>query len=128
MEDLIEFLRARLDDDEAYARQAFADHNDAGPDWIELWSGSVQVGEHEDLVEIGDSGISRHIVRHDPARVLREVEAKRRIIGLLTDPDVYDEDDNPVYLGGYGEAYVDAVRLLALPYCDHSDYREEWRP
>jgi hypothetical protein len=44
-----------------------------------------------------------------PARVLAECEAKRRIVEQVN-----------------GMEYV--LRLLALPYADHEDYRPEWRP
>ncbi len=43
-----------------------------------------------------------------PDRVLTECEAKRRIITNWGFPG--------------------ALRALALPYADHPDYREEWRP
>lgn len=43
-------------------------------------------------------------------RLLAECEAKRRIVANAQDPgdDIF-------------------VRLLALPFADHSDYREEWK-
>ena len=56
-----------------------------------------------------------------PARVLAECDAKRRIVELA------DRDDNWRY-GMHSEAIGEVLRLLALPYADHPDYREEWRP
>jgi len=53
-----------------------------------------------------------------PTRVLAECETKRRIVELCA----YWQ--RPVD-GLDGE---DILRLLALPYADHPDYREEWRP
>jgi hypothetical protein len=55
-----------------------------------------------------------------PERVLAECEAKRRIVQGVG-----------VYGGrGSDEAMYHEVVLsfLALPYADHPDYREEWRP
>ena len=52
----------------------------------------------------------------DPARVLAECEAKRRIVE-------HCEVDHLV--ASPGDPYV--LQLLALPYADHSDWREEWR-
>ena len=52
----------------------------------------------------------------DPARVLAEVAAKRRIVE-------HCEVDHLV--ASPGDPYV--LQLLALPYADHSDWREEWR-
>lgn len=43
-------------------------------------------------------------------RWLAEVQAKRTILGLMGDPDAM------------------ILRVLALPYADHPDYRPEWRP
>lgn len=51
---------------------------------------------------------ARHIARHDPARILRECKAKRRLVG-----DEWSED--PETLG-----------ILASVYADHPDYRQEW--
>ena len=58
-----------------------------------------------------------------PARVLAECEAKRRIVEQARNysPEL-EHGDN-------GEWAFDTVLLaLALPYADHPDYREEWRP
>ena len=53
----------------------------------------------------------------NPARVLAECEAKRRIV---------EHCDFDHLARSPGDPYV--LRLLALPYADHPDYREEWRP
>jgi hypothetical protein len=82
-----------------------------------------------------DDETAEHIARWDPARVLAEVDAKRRILdevvedatGLDMSVDLdrrtrpRDEVTEP-YLGDV------LVRLLALPYADRPGYREEWRP
>jgi hypothetical protein len=63
------------------------------------------------------AGSAAHVARHDPARVLAECEAKRRIV---------DSEGSP-----YVEGHVPAtrtLRFLALPYADHPDYRQEWKP
>lgn len=71
-----------------------------------------------DEVRTGDGG---HIVRHDPARVLREVEAKRAILALH------------FARGGYcnccgGAAPCLTVRLLGEMFAEHPEFRDEWRP
>lgn len=66
-----------------------------------------------------------HFSRHDPARVLAECEAKRRIVEHCTWHSTVDGID---YRDFYGPEYETTVRLLALPYADHPDYRDEWRP
>ncbi|MEV8398832.1 DUF6221 family protein [Streptomyces niveus] len=51
-----------------------------------------------------------------PARVLREVEVKRRMID-----DTWGGPDHE-------DMWSHHVRLLALPYADHPDFQEAWRP
>ena len=85
-----------------------------------------------------------------PARLLAECEAKRRIVELHDHGDqACWEMHRGVYGPGWpegsyaveGQAWAhpslecvperndpcDTIRLLALPYADHPDYREEWR-
>jgi hypothetical protein len=77
-DDLVAFLRARLDEDEQAARETLWEGSGNKPDWELPSSATVDVGGDEFYA--GDATIARHIARHDPARGLREVEAKRRII------------------------------------------------
>lgn len=123
MSDLTAFLTARLDEDEAAAKAA------AGPDWFldsaedddkrdircpsTLYPGRLAVadGVHSEDAE--------HIARHDPTRVLREVAAKRAILGQYED---VAEWDPPQMVG----ALEDAVRALAAVYSDHPDYDQAW--
>jgi hypothetical protein len=115
--DLASFLEARLAEDEAYARTAFASHNDAGPDWHEQWSGAVSIGDAADLIETGDSGVSRFIVRNDPSRVLREAAAKRAILSLC-------ETETPE-TGGWPLA-LRIMRHFASVYQDHPEFDKAW--
>jgi len=101
---LTEFLLARIAEDEALARSA-AGRTSAEGD--EPWRLSE---EWEDI-----DGYTGYVVV-DPARVLAECEAKRNLIGLATDR-LFDRTYSSEILG-----------ILALPYADHPDYRDEWRP
>ncbi|MET8827527.1 DUF6221 family protein [Streptomyces sp. NPDC004610] len=68
-----------------------------------------------DLAQNVDAAVGAHIVRHDPARVLAETDAKRRVLAwALTAPPSPSRDH--------------VLRLLALPYADRPGYREKWRP
>lgn len=130
MDDLIAFLLARLDEDEQVARAA-AELADAGT-WAASPEGQVHdpsapgrgwhylaVGpDHRSLDDIGV-----HIARWDPARVLAEVEAKRRMIDERPTGAQFPDME-----GGYESGWEDCFRYLALPYASHPDYREEWRP
>ncbi|MFC8376416.1 DUF6221 family protein [Streptomyces albidoflavus] len=137
--DLIAFLQARLDEDEAAARAATA-----GP-WVESGVGDhgwgVSFSAPGSGVEADDGSQGRadaaHIARHDPARALAEVEAKRRVVGECAywNERMEAEAVNPpkfpqpgLDLGLLLDAMNPILRHLAAPYADHPDYREEWRP
>jgi hypothetical protein len=128
MSELVTWLRAQLDRDAGVARTAFADHNQATANWLEIWSGAVLIGQEEDLVITNDSGVSRHMVNWDPARALAEVESKRRI--LLEHPRGDDGfcGDGIGLVGCKWAWPCPTVRLVALPYAGRPGYREEWRP
>ena len=68
------------------------------------------------------------IACHDPARVLREVEAKCALLDRFL-PDVVsaDEQINEEWHAGSTLA-DDLLCTMTLPYADHPDYRDEWRP
>ena len=61
---------------------------------------------------------------HTYLRAMAEREAKRRIVELhhtAGRSGLCDECHSKVWP-------CPTLRLLALPYADHPDYREEWRP
>lgn len=85
---------------------------------------------------LDDIGV--HIARWDPARVLAEVEAKRRILDEHQPVHGYDPN-GPVCStcgepGNLGDETAvvrwpcPTVRLLALPYADRAGYQAEWCP
>lgn len=142
--DLVTFVRARLDEDEQVARLA-AIMNPGAPalEWsaeqvgredphTRLWGNTwavlpAKVKGIVLAVSSADSPyqprVTAHIARHDPARVLREVEAKRRMVDYLTDLDDKASDNN------WWNLDTDLpFKLLAQPYADHPDYRAEWSP
>jgi hypothetical protein len=128
--DLIVFLLAQLALDEAAAKGAAA----RGAKWS-----SVKL----DPEELGDAWwlfppFEIHVRRHDPARVLREVEAKRLIIAahnttvrerMRSHPD-YGQDywcDTCSHENPAGR-WCRTLLLLASAWSDHPDYRQEWKP
>lgn len=156
MSDVIAFLKARTDEDEAAALAAScAGTGKYGgrPHWSAT-DGIVIDAEDPDwaVVDLGpcieDPRLSDHIARHDPARTLREVEAKRVILGWHrpTPPHPEFGYTYPAAAGfcGYDgpgdnwqaeqepDHYPDAVwpcltvRLLAAIYSDHADYDPAW--
>lgn len=103
---ITEFLLARIAEDEAVAR----DVDDVA--WAGLFDGTW-------------GGVNDHGARHDPARVLAECEAKRRIIAGCV--DAIGEELTMPY-GGASGLGQHTVAHLAVVYADHPDYRDEWRP
>lgn len=133
MDDLIAFYRDRLDEDERSALD-WQRHKQARTEQFMNDPRRQHVSPFRKPVT--DAQLSEHAYhdRFDPARVLREVEAKRRIL-----------DEHPILTAGRvctrcsdyaepGEVFREVpgpcatVRLLALPYADHDDFREEWKP
>jgi Family of unknown function (DUF6221) len=111
---LARFLLARLHEDERIA-QAARDADVAPPS-------PTAAPDRADLV----SGLAVHIARHDPARVLLDVAAKRAVVQTWLvavrrrliehlDPDAVDMAET-------------AIAHLAAVYADHPDYRQAWLP
>lgn len=144
MDDLVQFLRARLDEDEQTARDTAWNMSteidnpwEARPapdeaDGWEIWSkGRFQ------LIRGTNEADAVHIARHDPARVLAEVDAKRQILGLHVAAEYIRNDPFAGCTTCSWRDYMEdlhvrwpcpTLRLLALPYAGHPDYREEWKP
>lgn len=165
MDELIAFLRARLAEDEQAARAATAGPWEWRHEHGELWqpkpdgwldySGEYIAGPGDRATLFGPGMTPHadavHVARHDPARVLADIEAKKQTISTLlsakhavcedswyTCPAATEERDG-------GECGQDDMRgepcecgrddrlithlcLLALPYADHPEYDEAWRP
>ncbi|MFJ4837162.1 DUF6221 family protein [Streptomyces sp. NPDC088746] len=136
MDDLVQFLRARLDDDSAAARAASWDED--GDRWDTQHQGQWSVIDHTDdgVIEVpphaaNDAGVAQHMARHDPARVLREVEAHRLLLKRYDEPETspdLPDSMNKLTSGVQRQVLADVFRVLALPYADHPDYQETWKP
>lgn len=138
MSDLVAFLRARLVAERAVAERIAArlvyppDRELAGQSY---WP----MPTVRRAAERSDEDAATLIGAFSPARVLAEVDAKRRIIAEhplieASEPKVhpfpygcetchFDREE-----GVYGDGPCTTLKLLALPYADHPDYRQEWRP
>jgi hypothetical protein len=126
IDDLISWLRSVWDDEERTAL--------AVPEGRRSWhvdGGSVVAGHPTDEVVdwVHDEGAAEHIALHDPARVLRRIEADRRIL------DEYQKAldrrrRHPEDLAAAGALLqmVRVIKLMAESLADHPGYREEWKP
>ncbi|MFE4449303.1 DUF6221 family protein [Streptomyces sp. NPDC056796] len=137
--DLMAFLRARLDEREAAAVAA----GGKGEAWQAWGTGIYSATSSDDDVpplvtagpEVGgsdeDAARVEHIALHDPAQVLREVEATRGLLKQYTSPETSEglPDAFNRYAASMQRMAVDmAVRHLAQAHADHPDYRPKWRP
>lgn len=159
-DDLVAFLKARLDVDEQAARATGALYPWVATDDGEVFEvpGNLQdphrcpehvvgipnmcsdllVASGEDITDQLDTERAQHIVRHDPVRVLAEVQAKRRIIDLHQPRGVQGGppyhwtctfcDRAPAAWDNYTEWPCLTLRLLALPYASCEGYRGAWAP
>jgi hypothetical protein len=128
---LAAFLAARLDEDEAIARLAARE----GGTWEQedpvRFPGTIMsLGGHVTYDEgAPDENQGPHIARHDPARVLREVAAKRAHIRMWETFAVnFTHIDETVFEFAKREALEDVLAEDAAVYSDHPDYRPEWKP
>jgi hypothetical protein len=137
MADLVGFLRARIDADEAAARAATEDPG-MSAEWYEQTSGCLDIGlpNHggQDWTDYvwpqGDSRVTRYIARWDPARVLAEVAAKRQLVRLFSDrPTAPPASD--VFLSAMAASVTSTndwvLRQMVQPYADHPDFDPTWR-
>ena len=147
---ITEFLLARLAEDEAAARscppwpwrvatiedeaavhdeQTYAGDTVAAADGICVAVPYALSGRHERAVR-------DHIPRHDPARVLREVEAKRAIVEAHErnplSEDVGPEWGDTCYTCVSDHEPLDwpcaTLRHLASIYSDHPEFDAGWAP
>ncbi|MDX2766418.1 DUF6221 family protein [Streptomyces europaeiscabiei] len=148
MDDLVQWLRAQLDEDERIAKAATpgpwrahdthlgqyghaatvlsGEGNDTD---LRAWLPSMSQEPWDEARNVWAD--AEHVAAHDPARVLREIDAKREIV----------EQHVPVGDGTVCLSYCHTrtpgeaqtwpcltLRLLALPYADRPGYQDEWKP
>ncbi|MEU9947061.1 DUF6221 family protein [Streptomyces sp. NPDC047939] len=140
---LVQFLGARLDEDERRAQQGYYSdthwerftteaHLHAWQAWREHFPrGEWDVKANDVISEAARDGIRARITAHEADRAdrtLREVHTKRELL-VIHRP--YVDEPGQACLGCAGGIEFErcpVVRLLALPYADHEAYRDEWRP
>lgn len=131
--ELVAWLRAQLDDDQAEAEAATPGpwidaSGNAGDVIVEQLSDAEGhlVAEIETCVDHPDvdrAADAAHIARHDPAAVLADVAAKRAILDLH---DAVPEEEHCAW--DQERKPCQTVRLLASAYAHRPGYRDQWRP
>lgn len=117
---IIEFLEARISEDELAAHAAI----DTIPDWLAHYDyRDVKDADGHYVVQADSrypsTAQAAHIARHDPARVLRECDARRRIIADFLRRDALGD-----LLGR--SAVEESLRVLAGVYSGHPDFNHAW--
>jgi hypothetical protein len=129
--DLAAFLLARIAEDEALARAA----HDTRARWWRykrsqthgVWASAEEGGPGRRVAYAATSADQDHITHWDPTRVLVECKAKRRMVTLHHPAPSDDAAAGRCQHDGQRHP-CPTLRLLALVYGDHFDYRQEWRP
>lgn len=132
IQDLVTFIGARLDEEETTARAtAYSFASSIEDSWIVRhmdrrddmsWAVYSQ-GKYLKVNELHEAD-ARHIAHHDPASVLADIAARRRLLDHWPDP-----------FGTWGAEQADAaramkeyaLRALAARYASHPEFRVEWR-
>ncbi|GAA5048274.1 hypothetical protein HNP84_000213 [Thermocatellispora tengchongensis] len=132
MNDLVQFIHARLDEDEQTVL-AWQQHKQALTDQFMNDPARKHVRFRREPVTDAQLAEYAYRDRFDPARMLREVEAKRSILGRherCGSGVGYCDDGGHGWSEADGEPFTGCRDLqdLALPYADHPRYRPEWRP
>jgi hypothetical protein len=128
--DIADFLRARYAE-----RRAIAEAASPGP-----WHVNAEADEvlAEDGITVCDGfalsgrqlrATTEHIAAHDPEDVLADLDAKLAIVTAYeTAAAFYNDPANRHLPAGEAHGLRTALRLLAVPFAQHPDYQEDWRP
>ncbi len=148
IERLTRFVTERLDADERIARDVLAQlscgchstTDDERGTWEFNGEDSVRHSDRLHEVTTGASWgatyihdeVGRYIAHNDPARILREVASKRRILAEVV-KQIDDMDAQIESEWGSGSSHPTGesdllLKLLAAPYDQHPDWDEPWRP
>ncbi|MFE2710616.1 DUF6221 family protein [Streptomyces mirabilis] len=135
MDDLVQWLGVQFDEDERIARRAGDSFRQIGETGVIV---ATEGDRAEECASANWAGIAEHIVAHDPARVLREIDAKRRLVRELLEYEAqFDSDrgcghDADYFASGLHNGHMPkdilGLRLIASGYSHRPGFREEWRP
>ncbi|MFE7233930.1 DUF6221 family protein [Streptomyces sp. NPDC057596] len=115
------------------------------PEWLHAQLDADEAAARRHWNRDGVTSERFHGTPYDPSRVLREIDAKRRIVELHRPAPGWSGRITPEHphrepvcvicadFDRHGDPTGDpypclTLRLLALPYSDRPDYRDDWRP
>lgn len=123
---IVEFIAARLDDDEKTAQGCLEEVGGAlkGDPWPDS-DGTVGYDDYPSYPWGSGEVELAYMARTRPALMLRDIESKRRILDEYEDT-VRWYDQHKTAPAGEVHGLWKAVRLLAEPYSDHQDFDPAW--
>jgi hypothetical protein len=143
-DDLVAFIGARLDEDEAAANAATigpwaVGREDGDGGWHILRGIGIVAGPGHEGGGVWGRPDADHIARYDPARALREVAAKRRVLERHRPVGGTPSYRAQACAGCGTEGYCDdpvtekmsdcpELRDMAAIWDAHPDYRQAWKP
>lgn len=116
MTDIGTWLGKQLDEDERFARAASGTLG-----IVRLWYEAAGLRKAMPGMQMADC---LFIARHDPARVLREAAAKRRLLAQAVDMRDTASATEAWFLLDMADKIENT---LAEPYADHPEFKPEWR-
>jgi hypothetical protein len=130
VDELMEFVHARLDEEEQAARVATEGPWRLGEPlpYADPGGGFIIESDRDEVAGPGHSGggvwkplDAQYIVRHDPARTLRDVQARRKTL-IRCQEEMLSGIPRLVWFG------KQTVWEMAQRCSDHKEFREDWRP
>lgn len=136
---LVGWLEAQFDEDERMARDRRGIFPSPGVDgdgtvWLHVRPGgnAVLVRQRDPIAGHNDLAKLRNWANAGCGwtleRVLREIDAKRRILAAAAETRAWAIGESGAAAGPAVKLANWTLRLLAAPYADRPGYREEWRP
>jgi hypothetical protein len=136
VDDLVKWLGEQVDDDFEAARLVLGinlmvayQRGKPVPRWVPSPEGDAGIWDTDGTPRVRFVWAKErdHIVRHDPARVLREIEAKRQALAHYERIRQHTRQGDEAYVLAEG-AVAKQIQIMASTYDQRPGYLEKWRP
>lgn len=130
---LVEFLQARITEEAELARHAVRVPIPHFDRWMQCEEDKFQVVaavSFEPPIARAHSywSVAEHIAHWDPARVIAECKARWQVVDQLRALTVRARRSGRSNPKPEQDTLEWVCRQMTLPYVDHPDFRQEWRP